>query len=130
MHIAGTCYPIEKFYLGDALQLTGYSSLSIHNSADLARAVCALATDAWKSSDMCGHCLVFLPGTRMITEVAELAVQQGFQVVEVSGEIGASYIHKLGRQSRVFVLSTNVAEVSVTIPNVSIVVNSGLKKEY
>ena len=65
----------------------------------------------------------------MITEVAELAVQQGFEVLQVSGETGASHIQRLDRRKRVLVLSTNVAEVSVTIPNVSIVMNSGLKKE-
>ena len=50
--------------------------------------------------------------------------------MEVSGETGAGYIERLVRMSPALILSTNVAEVSVTIPNVSIVMNSGLKKEY
>ena len=83
-----------------------------------------------------GDVLVFLPGQREIARVEQiLAATQlpGFEVLPLHGELPVE------QQSRVLqpapdgrrrvVLATNVAESSVTLPGVRVVIDSGLARE-
>jgi len=81
-----------------------------------------------------GDVLVFLPGQREISRVESLlAPSQGADVLTLHGELPVE------AQSRVLqpdpdgrrrvVLATNVAESSVTLPGVRVVVDSGLARE-
>src|SRR5690606_12838295 len=77
-----------------------------------------------------GDVLVFLPGKSEIARAADVAERRGadFEVFELHGGMS------LDRQARVFepcrrrklVLATNVAETSLTIPGVGVVIDSGL----
>lgn len=77
-----------------------------------------------------GDVLVFLPGKSEIARAADVAERCGadFEVFELHGGMS------LDRQARVFepcrrrklVLATNVAETSLTIPGVGVVIDSGL----
>ncbi|MDI9238093.1 ATP-dependent helicase HrpB [Lysobacter sp. LF1] len=80
-----------------------------------------------------GDVLVFLPGQREIARVQSLLEPPGVDVLTLHGEL------PIEQQSRVLqpdpdgrrrvVLATNVAESSVTLPGVRVVVDSGLARE-
>ncbi|HEY4555771.1 MAG TPA: helicase-related protein, partial [Lysobacter sp.] len=80
-----------------------------------------------------GDVLVFLPGQREITRVQQLVEHVDAEVLALHGELPVE------QQSRVLqpapdarrrvVLATNVAESSVTLPGVRVVIDSGLARE-
>lgn len=80
-----------------------------------------------------GDILVFLPGERDIREVADYIGKQhyrGVDVLPLYGRLSASdqqRIFKTGGQRRI-VLSTNVAETSITVPGIVYVIDSGLAR--
>ncbi|MDR0781796.1 MAG: ATP-dependent helicase HrpB [Pseudomonadales bacterium] len=83
-----------------------------------------------------GDVLVFLPGQREITQVAELLQGPAYQTLSVLALHGDLPVE---RQSaalapdpegrRRVVLATNIAESSVTLPGVRVVLDSGLARE-
>jgi ATP-dependent helicase HrpB len=81
-----------------------------------------------------GHVLVFLPGAaeiRRAREAAEdFARRHGFEVHLLHGDLPAAEQDRAVRPSRArkLVLSTNVAETSVTIEGVAAVIDSGLAR--
>ena len=82
-----------------------------------------------------GHVLVFLPGVgeimRCQQELAPAAERQGHAVMTLFGDLPAEQqdrvLADVGR--RKIVLSTNVAETSLTIPGITAVVDSGLMRQ-
>ncbi len=81
-----------------------------------------------------GDILVFLPGERDIREVAEHIARQHYRhlaVLPLYGRLSAAdqqRIFKPGGGQRRIVLSTNVAETSVTVPGIVYVIDSGLAR--
>ena len=81
-----------------------------------------------------GDILVFLPGTREIqqaaTACAAAAAQYGVQILPLHGSLTPAEQDRAVRPSaqRKLVLSTNVAETSVTLENVGAVVDTGLAR--
>jgi ATP-dependent helicase HrpB len=87
-----------------------------------------------RPADERGDVLVFLPGTGEIRAAAKdlegLAGRLGYQIFELYGDLPPE------QQDRVFlpgpkpklILSTNVAESSLTLPNVTLVIDSGLER--
>lgn len=100
--------------------------------------VCAAAAQAVRqihSSHAAGDVLVFLPGVEEISKV-----EQELMNSSMSAELELLSLHgqkSLEEQQRVFspaqrrkvVLATNIAETSITVPNIVHVVDSGLVKE-
>jgi ATP-dependent helicase HrpA len=80
-----------------------------------------------------GDILVFLPGEREIRDVGELLERELQSQVEVLGLYSRlsweqqSKIFQRGSRQRV-VLSTNVAETSITVPGIRAVIDSGLAR--
>jgi len=78
-----------------------------------------------------GDVLVFLPGAREIARTAEaiapLAAEHDLEVVPLHGDLGLDEQQRALRRGprRKVVLSTNVAETSLTIDGVTIVIDSG-----
>ncbi len=76
-----------------------------------------------------GDVLVFLPGKAEIAGVAEsLKRKNDLEVLTIHGGLSLkeqSRVFETGQKRRV-ILATNVAETSITIPNVGVVVDSGL----
>ncbi|HYX92226.1 MAG TPA: helicase-related protein, partial [Myxococcaceae bacterium] len=81
-----------------------------------------------------GHVLVFLPGAAEIRRsreaVEELAQRHGLDVHALHGDLPAAEQDRAVRPSRArkLILSTNVAETSVTIEGVAAVIDSGLAR--
>jgi len=78
-----------------------------------------------------GDILVFLPGEREIREAADLLKGQCWPEVEILplfARLSMAEQQRIFRKSRErrIVLATNVAETSLTIPNIAYVVESGL----
>ena len=80
-----------------------------------------------------GDVLVFLPGEREIRDTAEVLRKhhpKGMEVLPLFSRLSAAEqdrIFKTGAQRRV-VLATNVAETSLTVPNIGYVIDSGLAR--
>ncbi|HYG81594.1 MAG TPA: helicase-related protein, partial [Pyrinomonadaceae bacterium] len=81
-----------------------------------------------------GHALVFLPGAATIrraqVECERVAAEAGLLVLPLHGELPAAEQDAAVRPSerRKLILSTNVAETSVTVEGVAAVVDSGLAR--
>ena len=100
---------------------------------DLTDLVSAAVPEALKAT--AGHVLVFLPGVGEIMRcqqaLAPAAERQGHAVLTLFGDLPAEQqdrvLADVGR--RKIVLSTNVAETSLTIPGITAVVDSGLMRQ-
>lgn len=81
-----------------------------------------------------GDVLVFLPGAAEIrraqSSCAEFAGRHGFSVLPLHGDLPAADQDRAVRPGpgRKLILSTNVAESSVTIPGVAAIIDSGLAR--
>ncbi len=138
----GRAYPVEVRYLGAAGgaggDARGGRASTRHRSPLLpvphgleGRVVRALG----EARDLDGDVLVFLPGKGEIRSCAAAVRSAGhlgdLDVVELHGGLS------LGQQNRAFVtggrrkvvLATNVAETSVTIPGIGVVIDSGLVRQ-
>jgi ATP-dependent helicase HrpB len=97
----------------------------------LAARVAAAVADVVSTTDS-GHVLVFLPGAREIRlaeeACAKLADRRGLAVLPLHGSLAARDQDRAigGSEARKVILSTNVAETSVTIDDVGVVIDSGL----
>ncbi len=81
--------------------------------------------------DLDGDMLVFLPGKREIADVQdELGSVDKFQVLPLHGQLSMSEQNNVIRASKShrIILSTNIAETSLTLPNVRGVIDSGLHR--
>ncbi len=98
---------------------------------DLAQAICDATDELSREGD--GDILVFLSGEREITDTAEvlrghLASQRGItEVLPLYGRLSAADQHKVfsAHAGRRIVLSTNVAETSLTVPGIRYVIDPG-----
>ncbi|MEE9384608.1 MAG: ATP-dependent helicase HrpB [Nannocystaceae bacterium] len=81
-----------------------------------------------------GHVLVFLPGAREIRDCgascSALARASGFEITPLHGDLSAEAQDQAvgGSASRRLILATNVAETSLTIDNIAVVIDSGLAR--
>jgi ATP-dependent helicase HrpB len=101
---------------------------------ELDTAVRDAVVDSLRAKDS-GDVLVFLPGMADIRRAAEAlaraAARDGFDVLPLHGELSREEQDRAvgpARGRRKVILSTNVAETSLTIPGVSMVIDSGLAR--
>lgn len=121
VEIPGRVHPVEVRYRPDA-----------DEDADLAERVAGGVEELWTSAD--GDILVFLPGERDIREAQEAVMRLDLPDTDVLPFMASlppadqrRVFHPLPGRRRV-VLSTNVAETSLTIPGIRMVVDSGLAR--
>jgi len=131
--------PIASF-LGDApviesrgrLHPVEVRNLAVGAEARLENTVASAVETALEQT--VGDVLVFLPGLaeirRASARLAETARRRGLVVMEMYGDLPAEEQDAVLRRAtlRKVVLSTNVAETSVTIDNITAVVDSGLAR--
>ena len=118
LHAEGRTFPVQIDHLDDGLLLPDVRGLEDRVAKALARSPAAE-----------GDVLVFLPGKGEIRGCAQrLGRLPGIDVQELHGGL------PLDQQSRIFrptsgrkvVLATNVAETSLTVPGIGVVIDSGL----
>ena len=120
IEVSGRTYPVEDIYLPpyEDEELSGH----------IARAVELLS-----GFDKRGDILVFLPGEREIREAAEMLMGRNYPDTEVMmlysrlSSAEQQRVFHPGRSRRI-ILSTNVAETSLTIPRIKFCIDSGLAR--
>ncbi|MBI1887740.1 MAG: ATP-dependent RNA helicase HrpA [Nitrosomonadales bacterium] len=125
VEVSGRGYPIE----------TRYRPLQVNEEGeaqDVPQAVSS-ALDELAAEGLKGDVLVFLPGEREIRDTAEALRKhhpRGIEVLPLFARLSAAEqdrVFKTGAQRRV-VLATNVAETSLTVPNIGYVIDCGLAR--
>ncbi|MBK6596664.1 MAG: ATP-dependent helicase HrpB [Proteobacteria bacterium] len=127
----GRTYPVTVSYLG-----TGMPALPGEQQSPERLVLSAIRRALLETS---GDLLVFLPGAGEIRRVQGMLAQEPasesptatrLRVVPLFGELAADEQDRAfapaGRNERKVVLATNIAETSVTIDGVSVVIDSGL----
>ena len=122
MQVSGRSYPVEVRYRPLQEKAEG-------DMEDVPQAVCA-ALDELSIGGLRGDVLVFLPGEREIRDTAEALRKhhpKGVEILPLFSRLSAAEqdrVFKPTNQRRV-VLATNVAETSLTVPNIGYVIDSG-----
>jgi len=130
IEVSGRSYPVETRYR--PLQLTREG-----DAQDIPQAI-STALDELAADGLRGDVLVFLPGEREIRETAEVlrkrrmsgASQKALEILPLFSRLSAAEqdkVFRTGAQRRV-VLATNVAETSLTVPNIGYVIDCGLAR--
>lgn len=125
IEVSGRSYPVE----------TRYRPLEVSEDGDLPDLPKAIshALDELAAGGLRGDVLVFLPGEREIRDTAEALRKhhpKGIEVLPLFSRLSAAEqdrVFKVGNQRRV-VLATNVAETSLTVPNIGYVIDCGLAR--
>jgi ATP-dependent helicase HrpB len=117
----GRAFPVDiRHVAGDVMLPT---------EENLSRRVAGVLERARNDS---GDVLVFLPGKAEITECTRTFSQDGrWDIIPLHGELNADEQRRAFQPSsrRKLVLATNVAETSITLPGVGVVVDSGLVRQ-
>ncbi len=127
LQVSGRAHPIEVRY-------TVAAASGESEEMDLPNAVLEAYRDAQTTPGPigAGDALVFLPGEREIRDVAELLERElsGVEILTLYSRLSwerQSKIFQPGARRRI-VLSTNVAETSITVPGIRVVIDSGLAR--
>ena len=122
VEVEGRAYPVEDVYLPP-----------LHDSERLADHVARAAEDLGEF-DPLGDTLVFLPGEREIRDVAELLDGRRYPYTTIlplfarqAGNEQQAVFRPSPHQRRI-ILATNVAETSLTIPDIRSVIDSGIAR--
>ena len=130
VEVSGRSYPVETRYRPLEVDEEG-------EAQDVPQGVSA-ALDELAAGGLRGDVLVFLPGEREIRDTAELLrkhhppnMRQGtIEILPLFSRLSAAEqdrVFRSGGQRRV-VLATNVAETSLTVPNIGYVIDCGLAR--
>ncbi len=144
VEVSGRSYPVETRYRplqvseeGEAAEGSPRSGgaptgVPLAGAQDVPQAVSS-ALDELAAGGLRGDVLVFLPGEREIRDTAETLRKhhpKGIEVLPLFARLSADEqdkVFKTGAQRRV-VLATNVAETSLTVPNIGYVIDCGLAR--
>lgn len=128
--VAGRSFPVEIRYRPPAELLAEEA-----DEGDLAAAVVAAVDELSAQTPAVGggDVLVFLPGEREIRECADRLMRHGLRHTEILplyARLSAAEQQKVfaPHTGRRIILSTNVAETSLTVPGIVFVIDSGLAR--
>jgi len=123
IQVSGRSYPVEIRYRPPQQNEEG-------DTEDVPQAVCS-ALDELSIGGLHGDVLVFLPGEREIRDTAEALRKhhpRGVEILPLFSRLSAAEqdrVFKPASGMRRVVLATNVAETSLTVPNIGYVIDSG-----
>jgi ATP-dependent helicase HrpA len=132
VEVSGRSYPVETRYRPLQNNEEEGSSRSGGVAQDIPVAVSS-ALDELAAGGLRGDVLVFLPGEREIRDTAEVLRKhhpKGIEILPLFSRLSAveqDRVFKTGAKRRV-VLATNVAETSLTVPNIGYVIDCGLAR--
>lgn len=131
IEVSGRLFPVEQRYL----PLEGIGKKEVK---ELSEGVAEAINDLWREGALgAGDVLVFLPGEREIRDCAEVLRKEPLLQQRFHPEVLSLFARQsVAEQERVFqtghgrriILTTNVAETSLTVPNVRYVIDSGLAR--
>src|SRR5688572_18771895 len=126
INVSGRSYPVEIRYRAVELDEENDETASAQQDAIL-----AAVDELWR--DQAGDILVFLSGEREIRETAESLRKhhpQGCEVLPLYSRLSTEEQQRVFRPSgrRRVVLSTNVAETSLTVPGIRAVIDTGVAR--
>jgi HrpA-like RNA helicase len=125
LQVSGRSYPVEIRYRPPQQNEEG-------DTEDMPQAVCAALDEL--SASLRGDVLVFLPGEREIRDTAEALRKhhpKGVEILPLFSRLSAAEqdrVFKPASGMRRVVLATNVAETSLTVPNIGYVIDTGLAR--
>jgi len=126
LQVSGRTYPVEVRYRPPQQNEEG-------DLQDVPQAICS-ALDELSIGGLKGDVLVFLPGEREIRETAEALRKhqhKGLEILPLFSRLSVAEqdrVFKAPSGIRRVVLATNVAETSLTVPNIGYVIDSGLAR--
>jgi ATP-dependent helicase HrpA len=123
--VTGRSYPIELCYRPPQENADGIVE-------SIQQALCA-AVEELSVGGLRGDILVFLPGEREIRDAAEALRKHhpsGTEILPLFSRLSVAEQDRVFKSSgmRRIVLATNVAETSLTVPNIGYVIDSGLAR--
>ncbi|MEJ0084399.1 MAG: ATP-dependent RNA helicase HrpA [Pseudomonadota bacterium] len=126
INVSGRSYPVELRYR--AVELDEEDD---ETAADEQAAILAAVDELWRAN--AGDILVFLSGEREIRETAESLRKhhpQGCEILPLYSRLSQEEQQRVFRPSgrRRVVLSTNVAETSLTVPGIRAVIDTGVAR--
>src|SRR4051794_16020114 len=128
IEVSGRTYPVEVRYRPEFFEAAEEDDEPVDMNEAIAKAVDELARDS-----RTGHILVFLPGEREIREAAEVLRKHHpakTEILPLFSRLSAEEqdrVFERGPHRRI-VLSTNVAETSLTVPGIHFVIDTGLAR--
>jgi ATP-dependent helicase HrpA len=128
IEVSGRTYPVEVRYRPEFFEPESEDDEPIDMPEAIAKAVDEIALHSRK-----GDILVFLPGEREIREAAETLRKnhpRGTEILPLFSRLSAEEQDRVFKPSngRRVVLSTNVAETSLTVPGIHYVIDTGLAR--
>lgn len=152
VHVEGRTFPVEQHYLDDILRFTNYRPKAASQEEDIGKLIAAVRENSKTRvdynlvaalvhridqhlGDSDGSILVFMSGTAEIEQTIQAINNAGKRlfVLPLHASLSSNEQRKVFKSPpkglRKVVVSTNVAETSITIPDVVAVVDSGRVKE-
>ncbi len=138
IEVSGRLYPVEIRWrpLLDAAPAAAEAGAPAREPRELNQAVCEAVDELWRAGS--GDVLVFLPGEREIRDCAEAlrkhhleTARRGVEILPLYARLSQAEqdrVFQAGGGARRIVLSTNVAETSLTVPGIRYVIDSGLAR--
>ncbi|TAG49996.1 MAG: ATP-dependent RNA helicase HrpA [Betaproteobacteria bacterium] len=123
IHVSGRTYPVEVLYRS--------TQTEEDDEEKLEEAIADAVDELWLRG--AGDVLVFLPGEREIRETQDILrrrLKPGTEILPLFSRLSVQDQQKIfsGSSGRRVVLSTNVAETSLTVPGIRYVVDTGLAR--
>jgi ATP-dependent helicase HrpA len=123
IHVSGRTYPVDILYRS--------TQTEDDDEEKLEEAIADAVDELWLRGP--GDVLVFLPGEREIRETQDILrrrLKPGTEILPLFSRLSVQDQQKIfaGSSGRRVVLSTNVAETSLTVPGIRYVVDTGLAR--
>jgi ATP-dependent helicase HrpA len=138
IEVSGRLFPVEQRYAPLEPDVKPDGKKESKEAKEIPEAVAEAIVDVWREgASGAGDVLVFLPGEREIRDCAEALRKDHILQQRFHPEILSLFARQsVAEQERVFnpgngrriILTTNVAETSLTVPNIRYVIDSGLAR--
>lgn len=138
IEVSGRLFPVEQRYAPLEPEAKSDGKKESKEAKEIPEAVAEAIANVWREgASGAGDVLVFLPGEREIRDCAEVLRKDHILQQRFHPEILSLFARQsVAEQERVFnpgngrriILTTNVAETSLTVPNIRYVVDSGLAR--
>jgi ATP-dependent helicase HrpA len=138
IEVSGRLFPVEQRYEPLEPDARSDGKKESKEAKEIPDAVAEAITNVWREgASGAGDVLVFLPGEREIRDCAETLRKDHVLQQRFHPEVLSLFARQsVAEQERVFnpgngrriILTTNVAETSLTVPNIRYVVDSGLAR--